>query len=447
MGKFDNLSPLKKWVITNKYFIKTSEPKEIKLSATHYLLDGGIWKIPLNEYQTFLQLLASDLNTGEKHYISENKTNIFKFICDLDFYEDQVISIKQIEHIVSVIQEIVNLYFDNQKLIICGADSKKVIVNEIERVKSGFHLVFPKLWVTIETAKKLRILFIEKLIDTFKERESYNKWEDVVDLSVYEDNGLRMVGCRKIGICKSCKNKKDIRELCQKCSGVGKIDENRIYKPVSVLPKSENNDIYLNTIISDYYVMLLETSIYNYAQFEETKIIKEMNVIIVSKKGKSSSSGIQQPKELNTKIENFIKKNFKENYSKCSVKKVTKNEKDNIYYIEIDDNFCMNVNRNHTSSNIYFQIKPTGISQRCYCKRETIDGRLHGMCKEYTSKEIPLNITFKNLLFGNEKIKSKSKSKSIVTFNVTKNDCKENYKQTCLNNCKNILWQLKNDLL
>ena len=440
MGKFDNLSALKKWVITNKYFIKTTEPKEKKAEATHYLLDGGIWKIPLEEYQNFLKLLASDLSAGEKHYISENKTNIFKFICDLDFYEeDTLISVQQIQHIVLVIKEIVDTYFGEQKIIICGSDSKKVIVNEIERVKSGFHLVFPKLWLTVDTAKKLRILFIEKLIETFKERENYNKWEDVVDLSVYEDNGLRMVGCRKIGICKVCKNKKDIRETCEKCNGAGKIDENRIYKPVCVLP---DNQSYFDTIKNDYYVMLLETSIYNYAHFEETKTVKELNVeLVVSKKGnkKGNKKENVQTKDADLKIENFIKRNFKEHYSQCSVKKVK--FENSTYYIEIDDNFCMNVNRNHTSSNIYFQIKSSGISQRCFCKKENTDGRLHGICKEYASKEIPLNKLLKKQLFPDETVSKKNKS--IVTFNITKSHNKESY----LNNCKNLLWQLKHELL
>jgi hypothetical protein len=60
----------------------TSESRELKATATHYLLDGGIWKVPLEHYPDFLKLLAEDLNNGEKHYISENKTDIFKFICD-----------------------------------------------------------------------------------------------------------------------------------------------------------------------------------------------------------------------------------------------------------------------------------------------------------------------------------------------------------------------------
>jgi len=440
MVKIDTLNPLKKWVLTNKYFIKVSE-KEKKAEATHYLLDGGIWKIPLTEYQTFLQLLATDLHAGEKHYISENKTNVFKFICDLDFFEESIITIKQVEHIVKIIQDIVNEYFGEQRIIICGADSKTVIKDNVNYIKSGFHLVFPKLWVTTETAKKIRIICIKKLIELFSERESFNKWEDVVDLSVYEDNGLRMVGCRKIGICKSCKNKKGMKENCEECEGVGKKDENSVYKPVSVLP---NNDIYFNSIKNDYYVMLLETSIYNYAHFEETPFIKELNVTLneVSKKSKKSKSRMVNANELENKIQNFIHKNYKEHYNTCSVKKVSFNKENNTYNIEIDDNFCMNVNRQHSSSNIYFQITPLGVCQRCFCKKESVDGRLHGLCKEYASKKILLNNDLKKLLFGNQIVSKKNKD--IVTYNITQSN---NNKESYLNNCKNILWQLKHELL
>ena len=433
MGKFDTLSPLRKWVISNKYFIKTSDSRDKKAEATHYLLDGGIWKIPLNEYQTFLQLLATDLNFGEKHYISENKTSVFKFICDLDFYDQDIITVVQVEKVVKVIQGIVNEYFGDQRIIICGADNK--IVNEL--VKSGFHLVFPKLWITVETSKKLRILIIDKLIETFQERETYNKWEDVVDLSIYEDNGLRMVGCRKIGICKVCKNKKETRETCEKCNGAGKIDENRIYKPVAVLP---HNQEYLESISKDIYIMLLETSIFNYCQLEATSLLKQINIELapVKKSKRIKGESVSTENGINSKIESFIRKNFKEHYSKCCVKKVTKNE--NIYYIEIDDNFCMNVNRNHTSSNIYFQITTSGISQRCYCRKESTQGRSQGICKNYASKEISLNKTLNKLLFGETSVK---KDKQLVKYTITRCDSREN----CLSNCKNLLSQLKKELI
>jgi len=118
-----------------------------------------------------------------------------------------------------------------------------------------------------------------------------------------------------------------------------------------------------------------------------------------------------------------------------NVKKVTKVDPQT-YFVEVDDNFCMNVNRNHTSSNIYFQIKPTGVCQRCFCKKETSDGRLHGACKKFCSKEVTIPKVLINLLFDSVITK---KNKQIVNFNLTH----DNY----LNNCKNVLMKLENELL
>ena len=74
------LNPLKKWVLVNKYFIKTTDTKEKKASATHFLLDGGIWKIPKEEYQTFLRLLSADLQNNEKYY-RYNTTSSYTRMC------------------------------------------------------------------------------------------------------------------------------------------------------------------------------------------------------------------------------------------------------------------------------------------------------------------------------------------------------------------------------
>ena len=456
MKSFNNLNPLKKWIITNKFFIKTTDTKERKLTATHYLLDGGIWGVPKEHYPEFLRLLAIDLQNGEKHYISENRTEIFKFICDLDLFEMEIISDDKIIQITSCIQEIINEYYGEQKVIICGADTKQVKIDEIYYTKSGFHLVWPDIWISVSTAKKLRLLFIEKLTSLFGNREINNTWEDVVDLAVYEDNGLRMVGCRKISNCKSCKNKKEFRETCQTCDGVGKIDENRVYSPKLVLPE---NKIYLNSI-KNYFVMLPTTSIYNYANLPETSLIKELQVEIKNTKKKIIEKAEKnQENEILVKLENFIKRNFKIHYPKIRLTKLVKNE--NLYYAQTDENFCMNVNRDHSSSTIYFQITQSGISQRCYCKKETTEGRSNGPCKEFSTQIIPLNKILQNLLFP-DLPKTKSRKK-IVNMNITRTQSNvsldlsvsklENYKDNisstklnCLVNCKNILSQIEFDL-
>jgi hypothetical protein len=438
------MNPLKKWVVSNKYFIKITDTKENKASATHFLLDGGIWKIPKEEYTNFLKLLSTDLLNGEKHYICENRTPIFKFICDLDFYELEPITIPQITIIVREIQNIVEEFYGRQKVIVCGSDNKNCKIEETDVVKSGFHLVWPKIWISTENAKKMRLLFIERLSERFGPRENYNTWSDVVDLAVYEDNGLRMVGCRKMGFCKSCKNKKEFKETCLTCNGSGKIDENRVYSVKSTI----DGEIVSN----DLYTVLIETSIYNYADIDSTKLLKPIGVELTQttkvKKNKISEN------ELMTKVENFIKKNFREHYSKIRLNKLKKDSE--CYYAEPIDNFCMNVNRAHTSSGVYFQIKPSGICQRCFCKKDTLEGRLHGPCNSFSSKEIPISKILNAALFGPS---VKKNNKKIVNFNITRNSSTTSLdlsksetqnvftnKQICLANCKNILWQLENEL-
>ena len=110
------LSPLKKWVISNKYYLKSGQSKNEK--PTHYLLDGGIWKIPMKEYHTFLKLLATDLSNGERHYLSENKTDIFRLVVDLDFYEDSEITLDQISIIVNILNDIIISYDNNIKFLL-----------------------------------------------------------------------------------------------------------------------------------------------------------------------------------------------------------------------------------------------------------------------------------------------------------------------------------------
>ena len=459
MGR-PELNPLKKWVLTNKYFIKTTDTKEKKSTATHFLLDGGIWSIPKEVYSAFLNLLAIDLQNGEKHYICENRTEVFKFICDIDMFEIEVVTIEQISKITEVLNLIIKTYFGETKVIICGADSKiiKKIENgiEIDLIKSGFHLVWPDIWITVENSKKIRILFIEELVRVFGERENYNTWEDVVDLAVYEDNGLRMVGCRKMAICKSCKNKKEFRENCKTCDGTGKKDENRIYSPKVVIfsSKTENDKTYFGSICN-YTVMLPETSIYNYRGIQATELIQEIKVLLKEKKKKITKT----EDELTLKVETFIKRNYKQTHGKVKIIKLIKNE--NCYYAEPDDNFCINVNRNHSSSAVYFQITPNGVSQRCYCKKEILEGRSNGMCKHFSSPEIPITKILQTLLFG---VSVSKKGKKIVNINITRNSSSasldlsvslvDNFKESinlnkenCLANCKNILFQIENEIL
>jgi hypothetical protein len=185
--------------------------------------------------------------------------------------------------------------------------------------------------------------------------------------------------------------------------------------------------------------MLLETSIMNYCNLPETKLIKDLPITTISSKKKKNNT-TTNTNETTTKLENFIRKNYKQTHSNIRIKKFTKVD-DTKYFVEPDDNFCLNVNRNHSSSGVYFQIKQTGICQRCFCKKQTCDGRIAGPCKDFSSDEIPLTKVLENLLFpGTRKGKKK-----LVNCNLIGSLSSDKLK--CLNNCKNILFQLENELI
>ena len=159
---------------------------------------------------------------------------------------------------------------------------------------------------------------------------------------------------------------------------------------------------------------------------------------------------------VSVKIENFIRKNFKKNYSSIRIKKIDK--EDNKYFIIPDNNFCMNVNRNHSSSGIYFQITPTGISQRCYCKKDTMEGRIQGPCNTYISKNVSLSNQLQTFLFGNALVGKKGKK--ITNFNISRNSSttaldmgitpegKNQFtnREICLENCKSMIFQLEKEI-
>jgi hypothetical protein len=412
MKSFNELPPLKQWVYRNKYHIRT------KGCSTHFLLDGGVWNIPLNEYSTFIRLLATDLQNNEKYYLCENKTNVFRFICDLDFYDEDIINIEQVEVLVHKLNNVVEQYFGKFSVIICSTESK----TSNDLIKSGFHLVWPKLWINKENAKGLRDLFVKLLIDECGERPDYNTWGDVIDACIYDKNGLRMIGSRKMVPCK-CSS-----ETCEICEGTGKKDEGRVYKPVSILGSNNN---YIEAMKKDFLLMLMETSIINYLDLPEVPLLKPMNCV------KKKPESLKDP--VITKIENFIKSKFPKEYSKVNIKKMNKLS-DSIILVEPTDNFCMNVNRKHTSSGIYFQIKKVKdtctICQRCFCSKMTTEGRLSGVCKDYCSKEIELSLQLQKVLFEINK-----KNKVVTKYNISSSKTPSQL----IKNCKKYLQELKNE--
>lgn len=87
-------------------------------------------------------------------------------------------------------------------------------------------------------------------------------------------------------------------------------------------------------------------------------------------------------------VENFIKSNLPKVYT-GSVKAVTRYQKEGDYppalLIKTNSRFCMNIGREHNSCGVYFYVTPFGLTQKCLCSCNKMDGRRNGLCADYTS--------------------------------------------------------------
>ena len=155
----NNLSPFRKWMVTNKYFTRDK-------NYTHLLLDGGKINIPENINEQFLNLYSKDIESSNSNFLCEVRTDIFKFYIDLDFLYISEIDDTDILFYTYNIQRILNYLIDNtstnkniSKCVVCLSQpcSKKNLI------KMGVHLMFPNLLLNKETALLIRNIIVEYL--------------------------------------------------------------------------------------------------------------------------------------------------------------------------------------------------------------------------------------------------------------------------------------------
>ena len=417
----NNLPPLKQWLIKTHKYTKTK-------NYTHLLLDNGKLHIDENTERDFLMLYANDVENGYKHYICEIKTPIFKLFSDLDFFDIVPLSELDLIKYMTQIQFIISDFFKTQKeldtkVIVCTTDSKITKIEGADYIKTGIHLIWPFIFVSKPTAFLLRNCLIQNLELTFGSRPSYNSWNDVVDLTVYEQNGLRMIGSHKMVECSICKKSK--RKLCGKDNCIAlfnsqrKIDEGRPYLPTLVLNHlGKQQELELAKMKSNILYTIIQTSIRTNLSNETPYTspiwfrFTDINTKIKKKKVLSLPTmedhiGI---KELNPKqriadsdmrllkVQEFIKHNLPEPYKKTIITDLILCENDT-YVAQTDSKFCMNIDREHNSNHIYFCINKTDMYQKCFCRCDTTIGRKFGLCQDYKSAPRKITINIQKLLF------------------------------------------------
>ena len=186
--------------------------------VTHYLLRGGRWSVPAEFNDEFLWHYAISIQQGYDPSVVERRTSYFRFHMDLDFNEQAAVTLEQVRRYFRVIVKAIRKYFplsenDFFECVICNASPKEVVNKDASvpvTVKSGYHLVWPWIWVTSDQALSIRANILSCLTAEFGARKPplQNLWQDVVDESIYIANGLRMIGAAKWSSC-TCRNMKD----------------------------------------------------------------------------------------------------------------------------------------------------------------------------------------------------------------------------------------------
>ena len=228
----------------SRFFAKHQNWQGVKpfVDWTHNLMNGeygggfALDQTPEME-KKFLHNYAIDIRNGLTHYIIERKTTFFKFHADFDIKCCSPIDDENILMYMKEFYECVCKFYPATTSV---TRFDMVVCTSISTGKSGLHVIFPNLIVNRNQAIDIRNYFVSYMIATHGDMVGLmNSWEDIVDISVYEANGLRMVGSNKVINCEKCQGEKPKKrglegprhDMCQCCNGRGKLDSGKSYKP------------------------------------------------------------------------------------------------------------------------------------------------------------------------------------------------------------------------
>lgn len=457
------ITNLKRWLFKNKCFVKRGQDKEY----THLLLDGGKLHIPRELYTNFYNVLAMDICQGNRNCISENRTEIFRFLVDIDYIDEQPLTNDEIEIIAKKIQTGLEFFLRNdlsiseRKIIVCTTGEYKTVSDHgFDLKKTGIHIIWPNVYVDVLHAKYLRSAIIQYLSQHHTLRPSYNPWEEVIDYAVYSSSGLRMKGSSKKVKCPSCKGKKDKVEYCETCYGEGKLIEGngRVYMPSLILDGNRNvlNDE-LNILTNDNFEMLKQTSIRTFdternikrlsnedypAWFDANKLMEHLEKPSTKRKKKkkntivSFSDIMKKQKGMKRKIilshdsteflaiNKFIKNLFSNHaeYKDQNIKDIFQcgPKKKRYYVIQTDSQYCQNVGRNHNTNHVWFLLNDKTICQKCFSESYN---SLSICCGNYSSDVSPITLQLRDILYPEFLAKRRENNKQNQGLDIQESYC------------------------
>ena len=460
-----------------KFYIAKDAEEAVKLERS-----------PWQTEENFLKMYAMASLYGHKTWLVEQRQEIFRYFLDLDFNQPGILLPEKIEAVVFVVLKSLNKFYadspENLLRCICSSTVCKIerckacvceckgvekdceeckgVGNTGKRIpapgtslgtappciacggefpvrkKTGIHLLFPGVFVTAKQALDMRETVIAECTRVWGFRSSpFNSWPDVVDGSVYNKAGLRMICARKGEPCKECKSRK-ADEKCPACKNSRRIDQGRPYFPLACFSGRGLRDQAMEkTYENDFVKLVQDTSIRyfgdtptaGYALYEgapksSTALkIKPMPAAGLTRVGgqkrvlsETTGTLLSQQLALDAPEVRAIQSFFSEesvknkhcsaHYGELVVSQVKYKKKDECFKVDVsgkNSRYCLNKGDNHGGNRVYFLFRaattdhPMGVVQKCYCEKE--EARKYGPCVSYTSSPMTIPHKIASILF------------------------------------------------
>jgi len=359
---------------------------------SHVLMDGGVLSVPFDRLNEFYTKCVEAYNSGEQIFIVEQKTENYNFFMDLDYKDDDELTLDQIKDICKVICDKVSK-FGGKDALVSVAEPKPIG----HFIKTGIHINWHGFVVNRSSALALR----EHVINTLNLAYGSRDWKAIVDISVYgnssrntKGSGFRMPWSHKKAKHEACSG-----QGCDACNNSGKETQSEylpifVYKhgPLSMLQKTDQKPS-----VDMLHMATLRTQSTDPVTVEGT-----------TRKNEGSFTNIQTKNEFKNQealllVETFVRKHL-EGQSTASVTKMFKHK--NQFLVSTTSKYCENLRRAHSSNHVWFHIIGDTIAQKCFCNCETMKGRFYGFCKDFSGRrhQLPKKIT--DVLYEDGKVQA-----------------------------------------
>lgn len=419
----------------------SADPKaEGEVPFSHTSWDGWALRVPDNLSSEFLGKISDDVRGGRTLYLTERLSSVFLMFYDLDMkMKERDITLDE-----GYLLAIGRCAIDTAKpffppdapgslfdLMISTAPVKSLAsVDPSDNMttyllKNGVHLHFVHMTVDASSALCMReslILAARKFISA--EAGGGDAWESVIDHQVYM-NGLRMMYSHKVVDCSSCHNKGFDKAHCSTCMGVGRMDDERPYRPVLYLRGSDRSIDREKTAVfqanpletlrasslrkaegtarSPGWHMPAGAPMYDLAELQPSlaKHIRRaktgdetspQGLRLIGSSVKPSSRGVDIPATdpRFQAIMRLVHSACMGRWSEVQGKRLSMDLTTNCYLLRVygsGQHYCQNKGADHTGARVYFEISPAmGLVQRCGSRKNEL--RLYSVCQKYRSPSL-----------------------------------------------------------